>query len=68
MYRVHSGGDKVADIRKIELTEDPLTNIKMMIPMLNERSREAVSYLMFGCCLGESLARAGSNREDAQET
>lgn len=48
----------MADIKKLglELTEDPLTNIEMMVPMLNDRSREAVSYLMFGCYLGESMA------------
>lgn len=48
----------MADIKKLslELTEDPLTNIEMMVPMLNERSREAVSYLMFGCYLGEFIA------------
>ena len=52
----------MADIKNIDLTDDPLTNIKMMIPMLNERSREAVSYLMFGCCLGESIARQESKQ------
>ena len=46
----------MSNIKNLEFTDDPLTNIKMMIPMINERSREAVSYLMFGCCLGESIA------------
>ena len=46
----------MSNIKNLEFTDDPLTNIKMMIPMLNERSSEAVSYLMFGCCLGESIA------------
>lgn len=53
----------MADIKNIELTDDPLTNIKMMIPMLNERSRETVSYIMFGCCLGETIARQDSEKK-----
>lgn len=47
----------MADIKKLELTKDPLTNIKMMIPMLDDRAREAVSHMMFGFYLSESLAK-----------
>lgn len=46
----------MADIKKLELTKDPLTNICMMVPMLNDRAREAVSYFMYGCCVGEHIA------------
>ena len=42
--------------KEIRLTDDPLTNIHIMVPMLNDRAREAVSYLMYGCCLGEELS------------
>lgn len=42
--------------RKIRLTDDPLTNIHIMIPMMNEKEKEAMSYLMYGCCLGKELA------------
>lgn len=43
------------DIKNLELTKDPLTNIGIMIPMLNDRAREAMSYFMYGFCLGESV-------------
>lgn len=43
--------------KKIELTADPLTNINLMIPMLNERTREAVAYFIYGCCVGESISK-----------
>lgn len=52
----------MADIKNIELTKDPLTNINIMVPMLNDRSREAVSYFMYGCYVGESLSQ-GSHKE-----
>lgn len=46
--------------RNIQLTDDPLTNIRIMVPMLNDKEREAVSYLMYGCFLGEKLADKGT--------
>ncbi len=42
--------------RNVQLTDDPLTNIHIMVPLLNDKEREAVSYLMYGCFLGEKLA------------
>lgn len=39
----------------IELTNDPLTNIYIMIPLLDDEARKAVSYLMYGCYLGMEL-------------
>ncbi len=53
----------MADIKKLELTEDPLTNIERMTPLLNEESRKAVSYLMYGCYLGESMAKGKQQDE-----
>lgn len=44
-------------IKKLELTNDPLTNIHIMIPLLNEESRKAISYLMYGCFLGSQMVR-----------
>lgn len=44
-------------IEKLELTNDPLTNINLMVPMLNDRAREAVSYFIYGCCVGESISK-----------
>lgn len=46
----------MANMQNVKLTDDPLTNIHIMIPMLNDRAREAVSYLMYGCCIGEKMA------------
>lgn len=46
------------EIQKIELTKDPLTNINLMVPMLNDKAREAVSYFIYGCCVGESISKA----------
>lgn len=46
----------MADIKNLELTKDPLTNICLMVPMLDDRACEAVSYLMYGCFLGQSIA------------
>ena len=54
----------MSNLKELELTKDPLTNINIIFPMLNERSKEAISHLMFGCYLGESIAR--DNRRDKQ--
>lgn len=39
---------------KINLTDDPLLNIHMMTNILNNKGREAMSYLMFGYYLGST--------------
>lgn len=52
--------------RTIQLTDDPLKNIFIMTPMLNNKSREAMSYLMYGCFIGEELANA--NKEQKKQT
>ncbi len=49
--------------KKVELTDDPLTNIHIMIPMLNDRAREAISYLMYGCFIGEEIAERKKKKE-----
>ena len=36
----------------LSLTDDPLINIHSMIPILNDKGREAISYLMYGYYLG----------------
>ncbi len=45
----------MADIKNIKLTKDHLKNIKIMIPLLNDRECEAVSYFMYGCCVGGAI-------------
>lgn len=57
----------MSDIKNLELTKDPLANIGLMIPMLNDRACEAVSYLMYGCFLGQSIAKE-KNDEQLQKT
>lgn len=47
----------MAEAKNLKLTDDPLTNIHIMVPMLNDESRKAVSYLMYGCYMGEQLAK-----------
>lgn len=54
----------MADIGNLELTKDPLTNINLMIPLLDNESRKAVSYLMYGCCLGEAIAEGKKDKQE----
>lgn len=54
----------MADIKNIKLTDDPLTNIQMMIPFLNDKSREALSYVIYGCCIGEEMAKKDSKEKE----
>lgn len=42
--------------KNINLTNDPLTNIHLMIPLLDDRAREAMSYVMFGYILRDEQA------------
>lgn len=54
----------MGDIKSIKLTQDPLTNINLMVPMLNDRTREAVSYFIYGCCVGESISKIESGEKE----
>lgn len=45
-----------AEKKELKLTDDPLTNIHIMVPLLNDEQRKAVSHVMYGCFLGEELA------------
>lgn len=49
----------------IKLTNDPLTNIKIMTPYLDEAGRAAASALMFGIELGKNMT--GSRSEEKKE-
>lgn len=53
--------------KDIQLTKDPLTNISIMVPMLNDRAREAVSYFMYGCCVGESIAKGEKSADSTKQ-
>lgn len=57
----------MANLKELELTKDPLTNISIMVPLLNDRAREAVSYFMYGCCVGESIAKDSQRNKQLQE-
>ena len=39
---------------QIQLTDDPLTNINLMIPLLDDKGRESMSHLMYGYYLGKN--------------
>lgn len=41
--------------QNIQLTDDPLTNIHIMVPLLNDEQRKAVSYVMYGCFIGGKM-------------
>lgn len=56
----------MAEMKDVKLTDDPLTNIHIMVPMLNDRAREAVSHLMYGCYLGEQVA-IGDKKKEVQD-
>jgi len=45
----------------IALTDDPLINIHSMIPILNDKEREAISYLMYGYYLGSTQDQSPKN-------
>ncbi len=55
----------MADEKNIQLTDDPLTNIHIMIPMLDDEQRKAMSYVMYGCFIGGKVAK---HAEELQET
>ncbi len=58
------GSDFMAAAKDIHLTDDPLTNIYMMIPLLGKKEREAVSYLMYGCCIGQEMAGSEKSKTE----
>lgn len=39
-------------IKDLQLTNDPLENIKIMAPYLNKKQQEAVYFVMFGMVSG----------------
>lgn len=47
----------MADVKDIKLTSDPLTNIHIMTPYLDEKGRAAVSALMFGVVMGQEIEK-----------
>lgn len=57
----------MANLKELEFTKDPLINISIMVPMLNDRAREAVSYFMYGCCVGEAIAKTENQGKQLQE-
>lgn len=54
-------------VKGIQLTEDPLTNIHIMVPLLDEEGRKAISNMMFGYCLGETLKKDSCDKQNQQE-
>ena len=43
------------DKKDLKLTNDALTNIHMMIPLLDEEAKEKISCVMYGCYLQKKV-------------
>lgn len=56
---------KKAKNTQINLTNDSLTNIHIMTPLLDDKGREAIGLIMYGCYIGEELAR---KKEEIKKT
>lgn len=50
-------------VKGVQLTEDPMTNIHIMVPLLDEEGRKAIANMMFGYCLSESLKKEPKEKE-----
>lgn len=55
------------DINRLKLTDDPLTNIHIMIPLLDSEARKAVSYLLYGYFIGEQLGKTNGSSKDLMQ-
>lgn len=53
--------------KNIRLTNDPLTNIHIMVSMLDDRARERFSDMMFGSFIGEEIAEEKKKNKELQE-
>lgn len=51
-------------VKGVQLTEDPLTNIHIMVPLLDEEGRKAIANMMFGYCLGETLKKDSNDKKE----
>lgn len=49
--------------KNIQLTNDPLTNIHIMVSLLDDRARERFSDMMFGSFIGEEIAEEKKKKE-----
>lgn len=49
--------------KNIRLTNDPLTNIHIMVSLLDDRARERFSDMMFGSFIGEEIAEEKKKKE-----
>lgn len=43
------------ETKDIKLTDDPLTNIYKMVPMLDDEGKKAISHVLLGYCMGEAI-------------
>lgn len=53
--------------KNIRLTNDPLTNIHIMVSLLDDRARERFSDMMFGSFIGEEIAEEKNKNKELQE-
>lgn len=56
--------------KNIKLTDNPLTNIKTMVPLLDEEGRKAFAFMMYGynMCSSSIIRIADSTRKECEET
>ena len=45
------------EVKGIKLTDDPLTNIHIMAPLLNEEGKIMVYGMMYGLCASEAITK-----------
>ena len=48
--------------RSIKLTDDSLTNIKLMLPLLNGRAKELFVDMIYGYCISEMYSKGKTKR------
>ncbi|MFG6377727.1 MAG: hypothetical protein K1W19_05350, partial [Lachnospiraceae bacterium] len=51
------GDDDMKRANSIKLTDDSLTNIKLMLPLLNGRAKERFVDMMYGYFISEMYSR-----------
>ena len=45
----------MAAVKDIKLTDNPLTNIRIMLPLLDDKARQRFADMMYGCYICEKF-------------
>lgn len=54
---------KLPDVKDLQLTDDPLENIKLMAPYLDKEQQKAVYFVMFGMVSGSGMEKPEGEEE-----